>query len=181
MITDGKVCRKTISRTIITVCVKYYRVLMRNNQQLHIEISRLYITISAGPYLLPTSIVAIFRKVFFEGILHGSSKQDGHNRWPKHVGGYTQCNIKYLHNCLSTCWLFLIRNRQCMVMNLLKLLSGVLLKRTKLIDGGTRKDRREFSPQTSRTNLLFPLLSRGPIFLRSTKDNSMSPLTGKGR
>ena len=66
---------------------------MRNDQQVHVEIRRLYIIVSAGPYLLWPSIVAIFRKVFFEEILHGSLKQDGHNRWPKHVEGYTDYNI----------------------------------------------------------------------------------------
>jgi len=141
-----------------------------------IEIRRLCIIINPDFYLLRPSIVAIF-----EGTLHGSLKQDGHKSWPKPVGGYTYYNIKDLHICVVTCWLFLIGNHQCMVINHLKLLSGVLRERTKSIDGGIRKERRDFSPHTSSTNLLFSLLSCGPIFLRSTKDSSMFPLTGKGR
>jgi hypothetical protein len=104
--------------------VKYCRAVMRNNQQVHVQIHRFYTIISAGPYLLRPSIVAIFRKGFFDGILHGSLKQDGHNRWLKHVGGYFDYNIKDLHNYLSTCWLFLIRNHKYMITNHLKLLSG---------------------------------------------------------
>jgi len=77
---------------------------MRNNQHVPIEIRRLYIIIGPDLYLLRPSIVAIFRKVFFEGILHGSLKQDGHNSWPKHVGGCTYYNIKDLHICAAT-WL----------------------------------------------------------------------------
>jgi len=30
--------------------------------------------------------------------------EDGHNRWPKHVGGYAVCTAVNLHICICTCW-----------------------------------------------------------------------------
>ena len=30
--------------------------------------------------------------------------EDGHNRWPKHVGSYTLYNKINLHNFICTCW-----------------------------------------------------------------------------
>jgi len=30
--------------------------------------------------------------------------EDGHNRWPKNVGGYAACNTVNLHICVCTCW-----------------------------------------------------------------------------
>jgi hypothetical protein len=30
--------------------------------------------------------------------------QDGHTRWPKHVGHYIVYNIINLHTCTQTCW-----------------------------------------------------------------------------
>ena len=37
--------------------------------------------------------------------------------WLKHVGGFADYNIINLRICVCTCWLFLVRNHQCMVMN----------------------------------------------------------------
>ena len=47
--------------------------------------------------------------------------EDGHNRWPKHVAGYSDHSIINLLISVCTCWFFLIRNHQCTAMNHLKL------------------------------------------------------------
>ena len=47
--------------------------------------------------------------------------EDGHNGWPKHVGGYAVYNKINLLIIICTCWLILIINHHCMVMNDLKL------------------------------------------------------------
>jgi hypothetical protein len=47
--------------------------------------------------------------------------EDGHTRWPKHLGNYTVYNTINLHTCTHTCWsLCLTMNHQYMVMNHLK-------------------------------------------------------------
>jgi hypothetical protein len=47
--------------------------------------------------------------------------EDGHNRWPKHVAGYSEHNIINQHISVCTCWLFLIRNHLCTVIDHFKL------------------------------------------------------------
>jgi len=45
---------------------------------------------------------------------------DGHNMMSKLVGWYIDYNIINIHICKWTCWLFIVRNHQCMIMNHLK-------------------------------------------------------------
>ena len=33
-------------------------------------------------------------------------RDNGHNRRPKHVAGYTASNTKNMHICIHTCWLY---------------------------------------------------------------------------
>jgi aryl-phospho-beta-D-glucosidase BglC (GH1 family) len=47
--------------------------------------------------------------------------EDGHSRWLKHVGGQADYNIINLHTSVYTCWLILVKNNHCVVMNHLKL------------------------------------------------------------
>ena len=50
----------------------------------------------------------IWKLHFFDFLCHISFKEnlpkDGHNRWPKHVGGYALCNTIHLRICMCTCW-----------------------------------------------------------------------------
>jgi len=48
--------------------------------------------------------------------------------WPKHVVGYANYNIIILRVCLRSFWLFLIINRQCMVVNHFRVMSVILSK-----------------------------------------------------
>jgi hypothetical protein len=42
--------------------------------------------------------------------------EEDHNRWPKHVAGYTVYNTINLHICILRVVLILIMNHQCIVM-----------------------------------------------------------------
>ena len=55
-------------------------------------------------------------------VLHNTSckeqlPEDNHNSWPKHVAGYAVYNTTDLHILNMHCWLFLIRNHQCMIIS----------------------------------------------------------------
>jgi len=47
--------------------------------------------------------------------------EGGHSRWLKHAFGQADYNTVNLHTSVCTCWLILVKNHQCMVMNHLKL------------------------------------------------------------
>ena len=48
---------------------------------------------------------SLFRPRFELWTLAGYNvPEDGHNRWPKHVGGYAVYNTINLHICIWTCW-----------------------------------------------------------------------------
>ena len=47
--------------------------------------------------------------------------EDDHSRWLKPVGGQADYNIINLHTSVCTCWLILVTNNGCVVMNHLKL------------------------------------------------------------
>jgi len=34
--------------------------------------------------------------------------EDSHNKWPKHVGGYTDYDVINPHTCIRTCGLYLV-------------------------------------------------------------------------
>jgi hypothetical protein len=87
----------------------------------------LYVYSPSGPSWPVIGCTFTFTFIFIFILCHTSFKErfpeDGHNRLPKHVAGYADCNAINLHIYIASFWLFLIRNHQCMVMNHLKLLN----------------------------------------------------------